>query len=346
MTQTTTNPDTASAKPFKPAPFGTQFASQMGIAWYRDGKWSDTEIVPADELRFHPGTHVFHYGSSCFEGQKAYLQPNGDVCVFRIDKNVARLRQSAALLYMPQPSEDQLKSMILETLRANRKEVPPPPAAMYIRPTLIGTERSIGKAAKPSAEACLFVLLSPVGDYFEGGMKPLKLLIDDENMRVAPHAGMVKAGANYASALPHIMRAREKYNADQVLFCPGGIAQETGAANFLLFDEKRIVTKDLDSSFLHGITRDSILKLAAKRGMTVEERPIPIQEILDWCANGEAALSGTAAVLASVGSFVYQDKTYVVGNGEVGPVTSALRQALVDIQLGHAEDPFNWLTKV
>ena len=194
----------------------------------------------------------------------------------------------------------------------------------------------------------LYVLLSPVGDYFAGGAKPLRLLLDETGMRCAPHMGMVKSGGNYASALPPILKARAEVQADQILFCPNGDVQETGAANFLLIDGNEIITKGLDSSFLHGVTRATVLQIAKDHGMKVSERDITVEELLERAVkpNTEAALSGTAAVLTPVGTFIHNDKEYQVGSGEAGPVTMKLRQALNDIQWGKAEDTHNWLVKV
>ena len=167
-------------------------------------------------------------------------------------------------------------------------------------------------------------------------------------MRCAPHMGMIKSGGNYASALQPIMKARQSVQADQVLFCPGGDVQETGAANFLLIDGNEIITKSLDQSFLHGVTRDSILTLARDMGMDVQERELTVAELLERAAKPgcEAALSGTAAVLAPVGTLIYQGKEYAVGHGGVGETTRKLRKALNDIQWGQAEDTHNWLTRV
>jgi branched-chain amino acid aminotransferase len=143
------------------------------------------------------------------------------------------------------------------------------------------------------------------------------------------------------------LEARDKYKVDQVLFCPGSSVQETGAANFLLIREDHLLTRSLDSTFLHGVTRDSLLTMARGLGLKVEERVFDVAEMLEWVKTGEAALSGTAAVLAGVGTLVLRDGTEVrVGNGEVGPVTQRLRAALVAIQNGEAADGYGWTRKV
>jgi len=198
----------------------------------------------------------------------------------------------------------------------------------------------------PSADATLLVLASPVWDYFAGGMKPLRILVDDENTRSAAQMGMVKTGGNYAAALGPTLSARAKYQVDQVLFCPGGQVQETGAANFVLIREGELLTRSLDTTFLHGVTRDSLLTLGRDLGYKVSERVFDVKEMLDWVTTGEAALSGTAAVLAGVGTLIYRGKEYRVADGQVGPLTRALRTKLVAIQHGEAADRHGWLERV
>ncbi|MFT6914278.1 MAG: branched-chain amino acid aminotransferase [Motiliproteus sp.] len=328
--------------------FGTVFMPEMAISWFDGSRWSDAEMVPSDSIQLHPGAHVLHYSSTCFEGMKAFRHEDGSVKIFRMDQNMARLAQSSRLLALPEIDPAATSRMIRDSVAHFAADVPAPPGSMYIRPTHFGTEPAIGKAAAPSMTSCQYILLSPVGDYFAGGDACLRLLIDDQGMRCAPHNGMIKSGGNYASALRPIMNARAQYNADQVLFCPDGDVQETGAANFLLIDGNEIITKALDESFLHGITRDSILTLARDLGMTVSERSLSVDELLERAAKPgcEAALSGTAAVLTSVGTLIYQGNDIQVGNGGVGPTTLKLRKTLNDIQWGKTEDRHGWLTSV
>jgi branched-chain amino acid aminotransferase len=329
------------------AAFGSVFMPEMAMARFDGTAWGQSAIVPSDSISLHPGAHVLHYASTCFEGLKAFRHADGSVAIFRMDKNIARMQQSSELLSLPKFDAALLSKMIVDVVRHYAAEVPTPPGSMYIRPTHIGTEPAIGKAATPTLTSLLYVLLSPVGDYFAGGSRGLRLLMED-NARCAPHMGMIKSGGNYASALHPTMQAKAKYQADQVLFCPNGDVQETGAANFLLIDGNEIITKALDASFLHGITRDTILTLARDAGMKVSERELTVEELLERAAKPgtEAALSGTAAVLAPVGTLIHQGKEYKVGNGEPGSTTAKLRQTLNDIQWGKAEDKHGWLTKV
>ena len=327
--------------------FGTVLADQMTIAAFRDGRWGDYEIRPTGPVQVHPAAHVLHYASECFEGFKAYRWADGSVRVFRMDKHVERMRQSARLLVLPVPDAGLLAQMVLATIDRVRDQVPEPPGALYMRPMLYGTMPNIGAASAPSNEATLIVLASPVWDYFAGGAKPLRIYVEDRKHRTAEHLGMVKTGGNYAAAMGPTLAARDKHRVDQVLFCPGGSVQETGAANFLLFREGRILTRSLDTTFLHGVTRDSLLTMARDMGFEVEERIFDVPEMLHWVEDGEAALSGTAAVLAGVGTLVLRDGTEVrVGNGDIGPVTQRLRAALVAIQNGEAPDRYGWTRKV
>lgn len=328
--------------------FGTNFMPQMAVTTYENNQWSETKLVSSQSIQMHPGAHVLHYSSTCFEGLKAFRHKDESVHVFRMDQNVKRFAQSSKLLNLPAINEQQVSKMIVDIVAHYADDIGQPPNSMYIRPTHIGTEASIGKAAAPTATSLLYVLLSPVGDYFSGGTKPLRLALEEDGMRCAPHMGMVKSGGNYASALQPIMAAKKELQADQILFCPNGDVQETGAANFIVIDGNEIITRDLDSSFLHGITRNSILTLAADFGMQISERKITIDELLDRAEKPhvEAALCGTAAVLTPVGTYIYKGKEHTVGSGLEGPITTKLRQALNDVQWGNAPDKHNWLVKV
>jgi len=329
----------------KPA-FGSVLTNTMAVAEYRDGHWQAHALQPVGPIPMHPAAHVLHYGSACFEGFKAYRGKGDAVSVFRMDKHIERMRQSARQLVLPEPDAAQLATMVREVVRASRDQVPETPGALYLRPMLIGTMPNIGAAATPSTTALLIVLASPVWDYFAGGAKPLRIFVEDQKTRTASHLGVVKTGGNYAAALGPTLEARKQYSVDQVLFCPGGSVQETGAANFLLLREGQLLTRSLDSSFLHGVTRDSLLTMAPDLGIRVEEREFDVAEMLEWVKTDEAALSGTAAVLAGVGTLVTRSGEHRVGTGEIGPVTQRLRKALVAIQTGEAPDTRGWLERI
>lgn len=326
--------------------FGTVLVDQMSVAQYRDGRWSTPGLKPVGPIEISPAAHVLHYASTCFEGFKAYRWKDGSINVFRMDRHIERMRQSARLLVLPEPPEALLAGMITSVIDRCRAQVPEAPGALYLRPLLFGTLANIGAAATPSSEATLIVMASPVWDYFAQGMKPLRIYVEEEKSRTASHLGMVKTGGNYAAAMGPTLTARKEFNADQVLFCTGGQVQETGAANFLLIRPGHILTRSLDTTFLHGVTRDSLLTMAREQGMTVEERPFSVDEMIEWVRDGEAALSGTAAVLAGVGTLIRRGQDHVVGNGEVGPETRRLRAQLVTIQQGEAPERHGWCKRV
>jgi len=326
--------------------FGTVFCENISIARFEDGEWQEPEIQPLAPLPMHPAAHVFHYASSCFEGFKAYRWDDGRAHIFRLQDHIARMRRSARSMCLPVPDTELLAGMVKSLVANEVAEIPLPPSALYLRPTLIGTLKNIGAAASPTTEATLFILASPVGDYFEGGSRPLKLLVDDQHTRATEQMGSTKTGGNYASALGPIMDAKAKYGVDQVLFCPDGDVQETGAANFLLISDDEVITKPLNNMFLHGVTRDSILKLAADLGYKISERDFTVAELLEAVPTYEATLSGTAACLAPVGCLVYNGEEILVRDGKAGPNTEKLRAALQEIHYGQAPDTHNWLTQV
>lgn len=326
--------------------FGTEFCDQFVVADYTEAGWQSHALTPLAPIPMHPAAHVLHYASTCFEGFKAYRWKDGSVHVFRLADHVARMQRSAESLRLPVPPAELLSTMVLDVIRANVDAVPELPGALYLRPTLIGTLPNIGAAASPSTTAKLFVLASPVGDYFAGGIRPLNILIDDENARSTRQLGSTKTGGNYAAALGPTLEAKAEYGVDQVLFCPNDDVQETGAANFLLIGEDRVLTKPLDSSFLHGITRASTLALAEDLGMQVEQRNFSVKELLAALPDTDAALSGTAASLTPIGTMIYRGDKHQVNPDSGYKNTMKLREALSAVHRGEREDIHGWLTRV
>lgn len=326
-----------------PTVFGSVFAPEMPIAYCDNGQWGEMHFQPSNELKIHPAAHCLHYGSEIFEGMKAFRHPDGSVHIFQMDAGIERMRNSAKAMSMPVPPAELMKQMLLEGVRRAQEEVPDARGSLYIRPTLIGTEPNIGSAGSPSKSAALFILFSPVGDYFKQGSE-LRVLVETDHLRCAPHMGSIKTGGNYASALYWTMQALEKYHAKQVLFCPNGDVQETGASNFFLIDGKTLITKPLSSEFLHGVTRRSLITVAKDNGYTVEERDFTVEEIKQRIANGaEALLTGTAAVLSPVTVLIIDGQDVAVENQSEA---LKLRALITDIQYGRSADKHGWLTKV
>ncbi|MBT8241671.1 MAG: branched-chain-amino-acid transaminase, partial [Acidimicrobiia bacterium] len=320
-------------------PFGTVFGEVMASAEYDGASWSEPRMVPTDMLVLHPATHALHYGSSCFEGLKAHRQPDGSVATFRASRHAERMYDSAERLMLPPPPVALFERMVADTVAANAAMTPEPPGSLYIRPTLMGTEQNIGAAARPSNTALFYVLASPVGQYFAGG--PLRLAIETKLPRTTPQFGMVKTGANYAMALGVLHQAKSTYDADQVLFAPGGYVEETGAANFLVLADRTIITPPLTEGYLHGVTRDTILTLASDLGFEVQERPLAVSELLELAAESttEVVLSGTAAIVAPVGTLIYEGSEVAVGGAKDRTRTSEIRDRVTQLQQGLAPRP-------
>ncbi len=188
--------------------FGTEFCDYIAIVQFVDNAWQTPEIAPLEPLPMHPAAHVFHYGSSCFEGFKAYRWDDGKVRIYRLHDHVARMQKSAASLCMPVPDADMLAAMVVDLVAQQIDDIPAPPSSLYLRPTLVGTLPNIGAAAAPTSEATLFVLASPVGDYFTGGATTLKLLVEDQRARSTEQLGSTKTGSNYAAALGPTLEAK------------------------------------------------------------------------------------------------------------------------------------------
>lgn len=341
-----TNPTGAPEDPFA-APFGSLFGDRMTVATLADGVFDyGGAAQPLAEFSLHPATHVFHYGSACFEGLKAHRQADGSLAIFRLDDHVARMGQSISRLRVTVPDPSLIRRLIIDAVEANASFAPDPPGSLYIRPTFIGTLPNIGAAASPSSTGLLYVICSPVGDYFAGGVRPLTLYVETGVPRTTPQFGMVKSGANYVMALGPTLDAKAEHGADQVLFANHDDITETGAANFFLVEDGRLITRQLDESFLHGVTRNSVIEMATTMGYEVEQRPITVGELTEWAGRGEMFLSGTAAVLAPVGTLVIGDARIAVGDGQPGSNTLRLRDALTDLLSGKADDPFGWRTTV
>jgi branched-chain amino acid aminotransferase len=331
---------TVQVPPAPSAPFGSVFGPVMAVARFDGGAWSTPEAVDVESFHLHPGTHALHYGSSCFEGLKAHRHPDSSVRPFRPAAHVARLRQSAARLWLPVPPAELASELIDIAVAANAELTPASPGALYLRPTLLGTDVTIGAAAHPSATAILYVLACPVGDYLPP--RRLTLAVETVTPRTTPQFGVVKTGANYAMALAPIMAASADSGADQVLFAPGGVVQETGASNVLLLDGDDVLTPALTDAYLHGVTRDSLLRLAGSLGWGVAEREVTVADCVAWAErpDAEMALTGTAAVVAAVGTLVVDGARHAVGATGTSPRTDHLRRALLDIQAGRTT--FEW----
>lgn len=315
---------------------------------YKDGAWEEGGLTPDHTVTLSECAGLLHYCQEVFEGLKAYTTENGDIVCFRPDMNAQRMYDSAARLEMPSFPKDKFVEAVEMVVRANAAWVPPfgSGATLYIRPFMFATGDVIG--VKPATEYQFRILVTPVGPYYKGGVKPVKLQVPEFD-RAAPHGtGNIKAGLNYAMSLHPSVIAHSKGYADNLFLDPQTrtYVEETGGANVLFVkkDGTLVVPQSFTDSILPSITRRSLVDVAEKMlGMTVEQRPVRFDEIDQFV---ECGMCGTAAVISPVGQIDNGDQSIVYGMEHVGPVMKRLRETLTGIQSGAIEDQFGWVHKI
>jgi len=333
--------------------FGNHFTDHMFLAeWTPDTGWADARVVPYGPLSLDPATAVLHYAQEIFEGMKAYAHADGSVWIFRPDANAARMQRSAHRLALPELPVEWFLGSITALIEADRDWVPSgEEKSLYIRPFMFASEVFLG--VRPSQHVTYSVIASPAGAYFKGGLKPVSIWLSAEFSRAAPGGtGAAKCGGNYAASLLPQQQASAQ-GCDQVAFLDAAEhkwVEELGGMNlYFVQDDGSIVTPELSGSILEGITRDSILTLAADLGHEVIQRKVSIDEWREGTASGkitEIFACGTAAVVTPVGVLKWDGGEAVSSEGEAGKVTTDIRSALVDIQYGRAEDRHGWMHRV
>ncbi len=332
--------------------FGKVFTDHMFIMdWSSDIGWHDARIVPFANLSIHPASTVLHYGSEIFEGLKAYRRADGEVQMFRPIENVRRLNNSAERLCLPQiPEEDALQ--ILDTFVSIEKDWTPDKegTSLYLRPFMFGNDESLGVHAVHHAK--FVIIASPVGSYYKEGISPVKIMIEDRDVRaVRGGTGYAKCGGNYAASNRAGEHA-EQLGYSQVLWLDGverKYIEEVGAMNVMFKIDDEIVTPMLTGSILPGITRKSCIEILKDEGYKVSERLLSVDELLSALEEGrikEAWGCGTAAVVSPIGELCYKDKKFTVNNGVIGDVTQHLYDTLTGIQWGKREDKHGWIRPV
>jgi branched-chain amino acid aminotransferase len=333
--------------------FGRVFTDHMVTIRYADGKgWYDARVEARAPIALDPATSVLHYAQEIFEGLKAYQTVDRGVALFRPDANARRFRDSAARMAMAPLPEQLFLDSLRELVTVDRAWLPDDPeASLYLRPFMFASEVFLG--VKPSAEYLYVVIASPVGSYFAGGIKPVAVWVSRDYTRAAPGGtGAAKCGGNYAASLVAQAQAAEN-GCDTVVFLDAverRYVDELGGMNVCyVFDDNRLVTPPLTGTILPGITRDSILTLAAQAGYKVAEEPYSLDQWRVDAASGhlrEAFACGTAAVITPIGTVRSEEGEFAIGDGGSGQVTLKLRQALVDIQRGRAEDVNGWVHRI
>ena len=332
--------------------FGKEFSDHMFVMDYDpDNGWHDARIIPYQPFQMDPATVVFHYAQEIFEGLKAYRTAEGRIQLFRPDCNAQRSNDSADRMCMPNIPVEDFVQAVKALVKVDQDWVPHTDGtSLYIRPFMIGLDAALG--VHSSKHVQFVVIVCPVGAYYPEGLNPVKIYVEDQDVRaVKGGTGMAKTGGNYAASLRAGDRA-EKAGYSQVLWLDGvhrKYIEEVGSMNVLFKVAGKILTPDLNGSVLDGITRRSCIQLLKDWGYEVEERRISAEELFEAAENGtleEAWGTGTAAVVSPIGELAMEDKKVTVSGGKIGPITQKLYDELTGIQWGRVADPHNWITKL
>jgi branched-chain amino acid aminotransferase len=339
--------------------FGQSFTDHMVLAtWTTDRGWHDQKVLPYGPLKVSPAAAVLHYAQEIFEGLKAYRHEDGSVWAFRPEVNAARFGRSAKRLALPEVPPEDFVASLRALVTVDETWVPPAgdgEASLYLRPYMIATEAAL--SVRPAREVLYGVIASPAGPYFDTGPKPVSIWLSTTSIRATPGGtGAAKCGGNYAASLAAQVEASAN-DCEQVAFLDAverRWIEEIGSMNlFFVHADGRIDTPELSGSILAGVTRASVLELAADLGYQVEERRVSADEWRDGLRSGditEVFASGTAAVITPIGRLAWDGGDLTIGDHSVdygvGPVTAAIRRSLLDLQYGRTEDTRGWLTRL
>ena len=332
--------------------FGTVFTDHMFVMDYDpENGWHDGKIVPYGPLALDPATVVFHYGQEMFEGLKAYKTKEGKVQLFRPDMNAKRTNNTNKRMCIPQIDEQMYIDAIKELVAVDKDWIPQKPdTALYIRPFIIGTDKFLGVAASNTYK--FIIILSPVGPYYESGLAPTRIYVENEFVRSAPGGtGYAKIGGNYAAAMLAEQKAHDM-GYDQVLWLDakeGKYVEEIGTSNAFFKIDGELYTAPLEGTILPGITRDSMITVMKDWGYKVNEVRFTIEDVFKAAEEGrleEVFATGTAAVISPVGELYWNDRHIVINNNEIGELSQKLYDELYGIQTGEKADTRGWIVPV
>lgn len=332
--------------------FGQIFTDHMFIMDYSTEEgWHDARIEPFANLSLHPAATVFHYGAEVFEGLKAYRKADGSVQLFRPVENAKRINSSAERICLPEIPEEMFLEGLKTFISLEKDWVPHSEGtSLYIRPFLFGNDETLGVHGVHHAR--FMIIASPVGSYYKEGINPVKIMIEDEDVRaVRGGTGYTKCGGNYAASTRAGEKA-EKMGYSQVLWLDGverKYIEEVGAMNVMFKIGDEIVTPKLTGSILPGITRKSCIEVLKDEGYKVSERLLSVDELGKALESGELKEAwgcGTAAVVSPIGELCYKGKKFIINNGEIGAVTQKLYDTLTGIQWGKIDDKYGWTVPI
>jgi branched-chain amino acid aminotransferase len=328
--------------------FGRTISDHMFVAEYRDGQWQNLRIVPYGDMALSPATAALHYGQAIFEGMKAYKNDAGEVLTFRARDNWARFNRSAERMCMPTVPEEVFMGGLTELLRLDAGWVPSQPgSSLYIRPYMFATDAYLG--VRPSDSYLFIIFTGPVGTYYAN---PPRVKIETTYIRAAEGGvGAAKCAGNYAASLyPAKLAQQEGY--DQLIWTDArdhAFVEESGTMNVMFMIDGKLVTPAVSDTILDGITRRSIVEIARHWGVPVEERRVPVAEVIDALKAGrlEAAFgAGTAVVVSPFAVIGYEGTNYDLPPVEESSFVAKVRDFLTDLRTGKVEDVFGWTQKI
>jgi len=327
--------------------FGTNFTDHMvDICWSSRGGWHRPRVQPYGPISLDPAAAVLHYGQEIFEGIKAYRHEDGSIHTFRPDQNGRRLQRSARRLALPELPVEYFIQSLRELVAVDGAWVPSgQDQSLYLRPFMFAREAFLG--VRPAQKVAYYVIASPAGAYFHGGVNPVTIWLSEDYARAGKGGtGAAKTGGNYAASLLPQSEAYE-HGCDQVVFLDSdGNVEELGGMNVIFVMKDGTLVTPESPSILEGITRDSILQLARDRGHLVHGRSVSLAEWRDGVASGdivEVFACGTAAVVTPIGTLKGKD---FIDEQPTGELALSLREELTDIQYGRREDKHGWLLKL
>ena len=333
---------------FHNIPFGKIFSDHMLVCDYRDGEWQSAEIMPFQPISFSPAMAALHYGQEIFEGMKAYKNKEGKAGIFRPDMNQRRMNKSAHRMCMPDVPEALFMDGLKQLISIDNMWIPDTEgASLYIRPFMVATDEFVG--IRPSETYKFIIFCSPVGAYYT---EPIKVKIEEKFTRAA-HGGVgsAKNAGNYGASLyPTFLANQEGYK--QILWTDDiehKWIEESGTMNVFFVIDDTVITPALDGNILDGVTRNSVITLLRDKGVTVEERLVSVDEIVDAQRVGdlkEAFGAGTAATIAHITDIGYKNEMLhlpAVSEREHSPW---VLEMLEGIKRGTKEDKYNWMMYV
>jgi branched-chain amino acid aminotransferase len=332
--------------------FGNYFTDHMvDVCWSEKGGWHRPRIQPYGPIEIDPAASVLHYGQEIFEGLKAYRHADGSIWTFRPESNARRMQKSAARMALPELPVEHFLDSLKALISVDADWVPGvAETSLYLRPFMFAKEAFLG--VRPAKKVAFYVIASPAGAYFTGGVAPVSIWLSEKYSRAGKGGtGAAKTGGNYAASLVAQNEAYE-HGCQQVLFLDsveGRYLEELGGMNIVLVYKDGSIVTPLSDSILPGITRNSVLQLAEERGHTVTRRPVTIDEWREGFESGEiveAFACGTAAVITPIGMVKAENFTIGSADASAGELTMSLREELTDIQYGRRPDKHGWMYRL